>query len=177
MSVRHLDPQQVSRLRSLPLSYPSPGGAAGPPPSGYETLNRSTTLTRGDFDDTARDLFAWRMHSRAGLQVHASAIPLREDTVVLMRWGRGALSLRIPCRVTAVVDEPRRRGFTYGTLPGHPEAGVEQFLLEQLDDGRIELVITAFSRPASTLARLGGPLSRAAQRFMTQRYLDALDLL
>lgn len=31
--------------------------------------------------------------------------------------------------------------------------------------------------PASTLAKLGGPLGRAAQRFMTQRYLHALDCL
>jgi len=96
---------------------------------------------------------------------------------VLMRWGLGALSLKIPCRVLEVIDEPARRGFTYGTLPGHPEAGEERFLLEHLNDGRILFTITALSRPASTLAKLGGPLSRAAQRFMTQRYLRALDRL
>ena len=75
-----------------------------------------------------------------------------------------------------LVDEPRRRGFSYGTLTGHPETGEERFLLERLDDGRVTLTITAISRPASTLARLGGPLTRAAQRWMTQRYLRALDL-
>ena len=142
---------------------------------GYNQVNQSITLTRRDFDGAARDLFEWQVHSRAGLQVQASDIPLRKDTVVLMRWGWGALSLKIPCRVVDVIDETQRRGFSYGTLPGHPEAGEEQFLLERLDDGRILFTITAYSRPASTLAKLGGPVSRAAQRFMTQRYLRALD--
>jgi len=77
--------------------------------------------------------------------------------------------------VVGVIDEARREGFSYGTLPGHPEAGDEQFLLELRDDGRIDFTITAFSRPASTFAKLGGPGSRAAQRYMTQRYLNALD--
>ena len=146
-------------------------------PPGFNHLSHSATLSRRDFDETARDLLEWRVHSRAGLQVQASDIPLRRDSVVLLRWGLGALSLRIPCRVLEVVEEPRRRGFTYGTLPGHPEAGEERFLLEHLDDGRILFTITAFSRPASALAKLGGPISRAAQTFMTQRYLHALDRL
>ena len=146
-------------------------------PAGFTHLSHSATLSRRDFHETARDLLEWRVHSRAGLQVQASDIPLRRDSVVLLRWGLGALSLRIPCRVLEVVEEPRRRGFTYGTLPGHPEAGEERFLLEHLDDGRILFTITAFSRPASALAKLGGPISRAAQTFMTQRYLHALDRL
>ncbi len=94
-----------------------------------------------------------------------------------MRLGVGPACVSIPCRVVAVVDEARRRGFSYGTLPGHPESGEEQFVLEQRDDGRIDFTITAFSRPATLLARLAGPAGRAGQRLMTQRYLDALDRL
>lgn len=74
-----------------------------------------------------------------------------------------------------VVDEARLRGFAYGTLPGHPESGEERFVLQQHRDGRIELTIAAFSRPASALAKLGGPVSRKAQDVMTARYLRALD--
>ena len=176
MTVRLLDERRASELRAAPLSYiPSEDHDACPP--GYERLSRSVNLSRRDYDVAARDLITWRMHSRAGLRVEASEVPLRQDTVVLMRWGFGALSLKIPCRVVDVIDEERRRGFAYGTLPGHPEAGEERFLLEQIDDGRIVLTITAYSKPASTLARLGGPVSRAAQSFMTQRYLRALDRL
>lgn len=177
MTVRLLDEQHASELRAAPLSYAPRGGPEGDLPPGYNHLSFSLMLSRRDFDGAAGDLFAWRVHSNAGLQVWASDVPLRQDTVVLMRWGLGALSVKIPCRVLNVFDEPRRRGFTYGTLPGHPEAGEERFVLEQLEDDRILITITAYSRAASTLAKLGGPISRAAQRFMTQRYLRALDRL
>lgn len=165
------------KLLAARLSYRPLGGPEGATLSDYNHLNQAVTLRRRDFEDAVRDLFEWRMHSRAGLRVQASDIPLRQGTVALMRLGLGALSLKIPCRVLDVVAERRRRGFTYGTLPGHPEAGEERFLLEQLDDGRIRFSISAYSRPASALAKIGGPLSRAAQRVMTQRYLQALDRL
>jgi uncharacterized protein (UPF0548 family) len=177
MPVRPLDEQQAAALRASPLSYLRQGVPTGEAPKGFHRLNYSATLARRDFDAAARDLFEWRMHSRAGLQVQASDIPLRPKTVVLMRWGLGVLSVKIPCRVLEVIAEPERRGFTYGTLPGHPEAGEERFLLEHLDDGRIQFTITASSRPASALAKLTGPVSRVAQRLMTQRYLRALDRL
>ena len=138
-------------------------------------MQRSTPLVRRDFDAAADDLFCWLVHDRAGLLVCASDIPLQLGTVTLMRWGWERWSVKIPCRVVDVIDEASRKGFSYGTLSGHPESGEEQFLLEQRDDGRIDFTITAFSRPASTLAKLGGPVSRAAQRYMTQRYLKALD--
>ncbi|GAA3523713.1 DUF1990 family protein [Nocardioides daeguensis] len=53
----------------------------------------------------------------------------------------------------------------------------ERFLLEQHPAGTITLTITAFSRPASRLAVLGGPFTRMVQQGMTSRYLRALDRL
>ncbi|MFC8501606.1 DUF1990 family protein [Pedococcus sp. NPDC057267] len=122
----------------------------------------------------AEDLLAWRVHQRAGLRVAASG-PAVPGAVVDMRLGPGPLSVRIPCRVVSVVDEPDRGGFAYGTLPGHPESGEELFLLHSGADGRITFTITAFSRPATALARLGGPLGTLVQDVMTRRYLAALD--
>ncbi len=164
-------------MRAAPLTYSSPMAADAAASAGFRVLNRSAVLTRRDFDAAARDLLAWRLHERAGLRVAASDVPLRRGTVVLMRWGPGPLSVRIPCRVLDVIDEPTLRGFTYGTLPGHPEAGEERFLLEHVADGGIRLTISAVSRPASAPARLGGPFTRAAQALMTRRYLRALDRL
>ena len=177
MPVHLLDEQQTSMLRAAPLSFTRHEGSEGDAPAGYNHLHHQVTLSRRDFGGAARDLLEWRMHSRAGLRVEASDIPLLQDTVVMMRWGLGPLAVQVPCRVLEVIDESRRRGFAYGTLPGHPEAGEERFILEQLEDGRILFAITAYSRPASALAKLAGPISRAAQRFMTQRYLKALDRL
>jgi len=175
MPVRLMDEVQELALRATSPTYIAPSGRPGDDTADFQRLTCSRTLSRRDFAGAAGDLLNWRMHERTGLQVLASDIPLRMDTVVLMRWGLGALSLRIPCRVVDVVDEPHRQGFTYGTLAGHPEAGEERFLVERLDDGRIVFTITAISRPASALARIGGPITRAAQRFMTRRYLRALD--
>ena len=60
------------------------------------------------------------------------------------------------------------------TLPGHPESGEEAFLVVRVGDG-CEFRITAFSRPATLLARASGPLGRAVQRLVTDRYLAAAD--
>jgi uncharacterized protein (UPF0548 family) len=86
----------------------------------------------------------------------------------------GPVRALAPGRVVSVVDEPRRKGFAYGTLPGHPERGEESFLLSLLDDGTVDLVIVAFSRPALRWSRAGAPLSRWMQRRITGRYLSAL---
>lgn len=91
-----------------------------------------------------------------------------------MRFGVGPVSLRIPCRVAYVVEEPDRVGFAYGTLPGHPECGEEFFAVERRGGGAT-MVVRAFSKPATLLARVGGPVTRRVQSVMTDRYLRALD--
>lgn len=73
-----------------------------------------------------------------------------------------------------VIDDPRRKGFAYGTLPGHPESGEEAFVVELHEDSSVTFTITAFSRPHRLLAKLGGPVSRAVQARVTDRYLHAL---
>lgn len=177
MTVRRLDDAEAARLSAAAYTYEPVGMTASAPPPGLTRLERSATLARRDFDAAADDLLSWRLHERSGLRVWASDVPLRAGTVVRMRLGLGRVALSIPCRVVYVVDEEDLRGFAYGTLPGHPEAGEERFEVRRHDDGSIELTISAFSRPASRLARLGGPISRTVQRVMTERYLRALDRL
>jgi uncharacterized protein (UPF0548 family) len=80
----------------------------------------------------------------------------------------------IPARVVYVIDEPARRGFAYGTLPGHPERGEEAFVVEREPDGSVWLVIRAFSRPASALMWIASPVARLLQAFYTARYERAL---
>jgi uncharacterized protein (UPF0548 family) len=58
-------------------------------------------------------------------------------------------------------------------LPGHPERGVESFVVQRHADGSVVFTIQAVSRPASLLARIGGPLTRRAQLTMIDRYLRA----
>jgi len=106
--------------------------------------------------------------------VVASQSRAAPDVVVLMRLGLGPFGISVPCRVVYEVAEPRRIGFAYGTLPGHPESGEECFVVELLDDGQVRLEITAFSRPARWFTKLGGRLGRRAQAMMTDRYVRAL---
>lgn len=174
--VRALSPRRLEQLRSAPLTYAAVGATAATSPSGYATMHLRKTLQRCDFDAAAEDLMSWRVHRRAGLHVAASGTA-QPDAVVDMRLGIGALTVRIPCRVIYVVDERDSRGFAYGTLPGHPESGEERFVLHRGPDGHIDFTITAFSRPATLLARAGGLVSRWTQLTMTRRYLTAADQL
>ena len=84
------------------------------------------------------------------------------------------LGIRFPVRVIYVVDEPRRRGFAYGTLPGHPEDGEESWMVEHRDDDSVWITIRAFSRPASRWWWAVAPILRIAQEYYTRRYLRAL---
>ena len=91
-----------------------------------------------------------------------------------MRLGPSWSLVQVPCRVVYEIEQDRRRGFAYGTLPGHPESGEESFVVELLPNDDVVLHITAFSKQARLYARAGGPLSRLVQRFMTDRYVSAL---
>jgi len=84
------------------------------------------------------------------------------------------LGIRFPVRVIYVVDEPGRRGFAYGTLPGHPVRGEEAWVVEQRDDGSVWITVRAFSRPASRRWWAVYPALRVMQEYYTRRYLRAL---
>jgi len=177
MAVRPLSPELREKLRAAPVTYPAAGATATTPPTGYRFVRLYRVLERRDFESAVKDLMSWRVHQRAGLRVAASGPLVQPGAVLEMRLGIGALALRIPCRVIYVVDEPDRRGFAYGTLPGHPESGEELFLLQRQGDGQITFTITAFSRAASLSARMGGPATRWFQEVVTRRYLRAPDQL
>jgi uncharacterized protein (UPF0548 family) len=147
----------------------------GPLPADYQHVQRSAVVGRGgaDFAAAAEALMTWQVQRRSGLAVRESSrVSLGE--VVWMGAVVGPMKLGFRCRVVAVVDEPRRKGFAYGTLPGHPESGEEAFILRWRDDDVVELDVVAFSRPAQWWSRIAGPAGKLVQRWMTGRYLRAL---
>ncbi len=176
MSVELLDTVTIRRLQSQALTYPEVGRVLTDPPAGYRHIAQTRRI-RGSagFDELADGVLTWQVQARAGLKVAASSLHVEPDAVVVLSLGIGALALRIPCRVVSVIDEPGRRGFVYGTLPGHPEQGEEAFVLDHRPDGGVDFTVTAFSRPASRLARLGGPVGIGVQTLAVRRYLRALD--
>ena len=158
-------------------TYREVGATSGQLPTGYAHLSRTRTIGRGaaDFDRAADAVMSWGVQRGAGLRVESAAARAAEGAVVTVHLGVGPVAVRAPCVVTYVVDEPRRRGFAYGTLPGHPECGEELFLVEHLDDDSVRLTVRAFSRPDRWFVRVAGPFGRLVQRVVTARYLRALD--
>lgn len=175
VAVSLLSASEAGNLKRQSVTYAAVGATASGPPAGFDTFTLARVLNHTDLDAAAHDLMSWRVQQRAGLKVAASSPTVAPDAVVVMRLGISPLALRIPCRVIYVVDRPETQGFAYGTLPGHPETGEESFLLSRRPDGRVQFTVSAFSKPATPLARLGGPVSRWLQATMTQRYLRSLD--
>jgi uncharacterized protein (UPF0548 family) len=176
MQATQLDPDVEAHLRAADLTYDHVGGTSGVLPDGYNHLDRQMVIGLGTakFDDAAQALLGWQMHLRSGVKVSTSSTTAKRDAVVMLGIGAGPFTLSAPCRVVYVVDEPDRQGFAYGTLAGHPESGEEAFVMEKADDDTVSFRITAFSTPASHLARYAGPLGRLAQRRMTARYFRSL---
>jgi uncharacterized protein (UPF0548 family) len=174
MAFRLMDAAESRRLQALVLTYPEVGAStAATLPAGYHTVRRVRPLRAEQFASTADDLLNWRIHERAGLSVCAAG-PVAPDAVVRLGFGVGPVRVPAMCRVVDVVSEPDRVGFAYGTLPGHPVSGEEAFFVLRTGD-QCEFRITAFSRPTTLLARASGPVGRAVQRRVTDRYLAAAD--
>lgn len=93
---------------------------------------------------------------------------------VLLGIPFGPFQVTAPARVVYVVDDLNRKGFAYGTLPGHPESGEESFIVEQTDDGSVWLEISAFSRPANAFWWIVSPVLRLTQAYYTRRYFESL---
>ena len=171
------DTRTPAGLAAAELTYREVGATRhGFLPTGYGHVHRAVTVGAGRaaFERAADGLFGWDMHRGAGLTVVGSAEPAAPGVVVVLRAGRAPLRLTIPCRVVYTVSEANRRGFAYGTLPGHPERGEEAFMITMAGSGEVGLHIRAFSRPASLLARCGGPLTRRIQEHVTDRYVRSV---
>jgi uncharacterized protein (UPF0548 family) len=144
----------------MTFTYAEVGATAGELPDGYAHLRERTPLRTRDLDAAAEAVLTFAMHRAAGARVRSSADRAAPGVSVRIALGLGFLRFRAPCRVVWCVAEPDRAGFAYGTLPGHPECGEESFVVRRAGDGRLALVVTAFSRPARPYASLGGGVAR-----------------
>ena len=153
------------------LTYPEIGATrSGDLPAGYRHVRRHEPLGTGVevFRRAAAALAGWRLQRGVGMRIP-------DGTPAPAVGGRFTARLAgligIPCEVVWVVDEPRRYGFAYGTLPGHPETGEQAFEVTLDDADLVWLDIRAFSRPARWYTRLGGPLTYIAQNLATAGYV------
>jgi uncharacterized protein (UPF0548 family) len=165
--------KRLTDLAALSLTYPEVGATAGPPPPNYGHLHASAVIGHGRqrFEEAAASVMRWGMLRGAGVRVEATTEVASVGSEVLVGLG----PLRAPCRVVYVVDEPDRRGFAYGTLPGHPETGEELFSVRyEPATESVYAEVTAFSRHGTWWSRLAGPVTSLVQRAISKRYLRAV---
>lgn len=162
--------RRVAALADAEPTYEHVGSTLGSTPSGVSVLHVERA-TPGNVATAAATLARWAAHDGIGARVVPDRPPAVGATVGIV-VPAGPLELLVVDRVVAVVDEPERAGFAYGTLPGHPERGEELFLATSAGPGLVRLEVVAHSRPVG-LAACVPPVVRRLQRAAAHRYLDA----
>jgi len=153
-----------------PLSFPGLCVASlAAPPRGFVLDEYGCVLGSGEASfraaEAALDRFA--MYPSPWAWVQAGTGCFGEGSVyvaVIRAYGLYAL---LPGRVLERLDETepvRRYGFTFATVAGHVEHGVERFeIVCSPETGEVRFVATAVSRPGA-LVRWVSPLARRLQR-------------
>ena len=170
-SVRRPSLEQIHRRREqqreLGFSYAAVGATRdGTIPAGFDRdHNRQPLGTGAATFAAARDAIrTWAMFPAPLTEIVPAGIPISEGEVAAVVAHALGLWWLNAARIVYVIDEPRRFGFAYGTLPGHVERGEERFLVEWLADDSVWYDLDAFSRPGYWMVKLARPLARRLQR-------------
>ncbi len=169
--------QLFQQLQSSEPTYAEVGATiTGQEVTGFTRGHEDAVLGYGvaTFTRAVEGLRRWKAHQLSGLAVFPEDTTIRTGATVIVTVGTVRLAVAAPCRIVGVVDDMRRWGFAYGTLPGHPEQGEESFEVTMAADETVRFAITSFSRPGDPLVRLSGPLGRGVQVLVTKAYLRAL---
>ena len=156
----------ISSQRDLPFTYAEVGATNATPPSGYNVDHNRIQLGSGEatYRGAVDALKHWRHFELGWVGIVPRGVPVEVGATVAVKaraFGTWSLSAT---RVVYTIDEARRFGFAYGTLPDHVETGEERFLVEWRPDDSVWYDILAFSRPRHPLVRLSSPLARRLQK-------------
>jgi len=153
--------------RDQTLTYAEIGATNATPPAGYNIDHNRIQLGHGEviYKRAVEALKAWRHFDLGWVTIVPRGVPIEVGAVVAVKARAfGTWSLNA-CHVVYAINEPRRFGFAYGTLPDHVESGEERFLIEWLpEDDSVWYDILAFSRPQHPLVKLSSPLARKLQK-------------
>jgi uncharacterized protein (UPF0548 family) len=121
---------------------------------------------RDVFERARSSLWTWRQFEISWLELHG-AKQVAPDQVVATLIRVAGLWYLNPCRVVYADWPPDgdSTSFAYGTLRGHVERGEERFRVSfDAATGRVSYEVSAFSRPAVLLTKVGYPFARRLQR-------------
>lgn len=144
-----------------------------PTPAGYRRDTWSLPLPHG-FDAAVDALRNWVGHRSAGITISQPPPTIRIGETIALGIPVGPLTVTATCRIIDTTDEPDCYGFTYATLPHHPEDGHESFTITRHPDGAALLTVTAVWRTDTYAARALPPLTRHLQRRAIGRYLEGI---
>jgi uncharacterized protein (UPF0548 family) len=161
----------LEQSRELPLSY-APVGLASQSPAGYSVDEASVVVGVGPavFERSWDALRAWRQFDLGWVELFPGGAPVETGAVVAVVVRHLGFWSMNGCRVVYTLDDrPDERGFGYGTLSNHAEAGEEIFKVSMdRSTGAVSYSIRAVARPRALLARCGYPITRYLQaRFRT----------
>jgi uncharacterized protein (UPF0548 family) len=167
--------RMLAETAGAPFSYRDAGASRGPAPSGYRPIERRAVVGHGPaaFQRLADGIVSWQVHRESGVAVLAAAPRAAPAVEVALAARTAGLVIVMSCRVIYVLDQPTRKGFAYGSLPGHPEAGEETFIAEIADDGAVTFAVGGFSRPGTVLTTFVSPFARALAGRAIDHYLVA----
>lgn len=184
MSGRHLrlgrpSAAQLDRMLDVArvslLTYDHVGSTMPPVDARRPVRQQHLALGHGHeaFELAVLGLRTWSCHEGIRAAVHPADAAIEAGSSLLVVLSVGPACIVVPDRVVAVVDEPCRFGFAYGTLAGHQERGEESFLAELLDDGTVRGTISVDAAAATFPARMVAPAVVRFQRLAVSRYLSA----
>jgi uncharacterized protein (UPF0548 family) len=147
--------------------------------AGYRRYERTMRVGRGEesWRTASSAVLRWAVKTRSGFKVESEPgedLRVRQGQDRVLVASLGPFTLREPVRVVAMIDEPTRCGFAYGTREGHPVSGEEAFIVHRSPDGQVWLTLRSLTRAARGRWRLAFPGALVAQRWYRHRYARSL---
>ena len=168
--------QFIESQSHLPFSYSQTGATQTQPPPGFTVDHNQIRLgeAKQTFDRAVAALKGWRQFELGWVTVVPKSLPLEVGTTVAVQAKTCGVWSLSACRIVYVINDARRFGFAYGTLPDHVECGEERFTVEWRPDDSVWYDILAFSRPRHPLVKIALPLVRKWQKAFARESLAAM---
>jgi len=162
-----------------PYNYQNVGASNGQQVEGFDNDHNKIFLGKGDviWENAKAVLKNWQQFPDKWTKVVPNDTPLKENETVAVFFKLFGIWWLNSARIVYTLDDERRFGFAYGTLPAHVERGEECFWIEKEVDGRIFYHIRAFSKPRLWLVKLGYPIARTYQRKFVRQSMETMKRL
>lgn len=174
----------IARFRhqqaNFDFNYPDVGATCRELPSGYDhnQVEEEIGCRVSDFQAAKSAMLAWKHFDVGWVAALPATTPIHEGENIAIRARILGLWALAACRIVEVFDEDsptsKRFGYSFGTLPGHPEQGEERFEIRSSADGIVTYRITAFFRPNYLSAKIAWPYFRHCFNQFRRQSLETL---